>query len=162
MGTIFFKKRWRAGGRALPLGWPTVCVFVSRIGWVTPLSHSGFRLGFPNFEFRISNFALLNPASSPPVSLSHQTTKFPPTPSKPSTSPRLIRMISTQVLYLDSNPIPCYHSSCFARKSTGHAPPKDSPPQISPLATHHSPLLLELLSLPLLAGNRNSLKIQLL
>jgi len=30
---------------------------------------------------------------SSPVSLSHQTTKFPPTPSIPSTSPRLIRMI---------------------------------------------------------------------
>src|SRR6476660_6291991 len=44
---------------------------------------------------------------------SHQTAKFPPTPSNSSTSPHLIRMISTQVLYLDSNPIPCYHSVCF-------------------------------------------------
>lgn len=40
-----------AGGRVLTLGWPTVCGFVSCIRWVAPLSHSGFRLGFPNFEF---------------------------------------------------------------------------------------------------------------
>jgi len=90
------------------------------------------------FDFLFGSLRSVHPRR---VSLSHQTTKFPPTPSISSTSPRLIRMISTQVLYLDSNQLVCYHSLCFARKPTHHAPSKASPPQISQLAAHRSPLL---------------------
>jgi len=76
--------------------------------------------GFQSADFEFL-FGSLRSLRSSPVSLSHQTTKFPPTPSISSTSPRLIRMISTQVLYLDSNSIPCYHSPCFARTSLPRA-----------------------------------------
>ena len=79
---------------------------------------------------------------------SHQTTNFPPTLSNSSTSPRLIRMISTQVLYLDSNQNPCYHSPCLPRqRPVKHVPrsellppllPKPPQPPLPP-RTHSTP-----------------------
>src|SRR6476646_8450323 len=71
--------------------------------WKLILGSAPFGIKGAGFYFL---FRSLRTFPSSLVSLSHQTSKFPPTPSNSSTSPRLIRMISTQVLYLDSNPIP--------------------------------------------------------
>ena len=77
---------------------------------------------------------------------SHQTSKFPPNPSNSSTSPRLIRMISTKVLYLNSNQILCYHFYVYAEPRTVSPPPHPSAPGFPalpplPLFTTHSALL---------------------
>ena len=93
------KNQLLAGGEALTADFD--------FGGAAPFAFKG-----AGFEFLLRSLRSLR---STLVSLSHQTTKFPPTPSISSTSPRLIRMISTQVLYLDSNPFSCYHSPCFAR-----------------------------------------------
>ena len=58
----------------------------------------------------------------PCAAVSHQTTNFTPTPSNLSTSARLIRMISIQVLYLDSNPVTRHIVSCFARNPAKRSP----------------------------------------
>jgi len=75
---------------------------MDRILNVVPTGREGDEATATDFDFLLDS---LRPVPSS-VSLSHQTTNSPPTPSIPSTSRRLIRMISTQVLYLDSNPLP--------------------------------------------------------
>src|SRR5579859_1340860 len=115
-----------AGGGASTLGRPTACGFVYCKRWGPPSFSSPIERRLPCIP--ISHLCSLPTTRySLPLSVSPNY-KFPANSFHPLHFPVSRSNDKTTVLYLDSNPIPCYHSVCFPYGKPARASP--FPPEV--------------------------------